>query len=211
MRPKRRKVRRCLTSLAPFTVFRIRLPRHCASTRERWFEVHQSSFRSASEAHLPSPFRRSRTFALAGARSVGRCLTPRSPGGEPLVQDLAAASARLTPLRACRGRTSPVSVPCGTQLSWRPSRDFPVLAAVFRTALRSRPTAPLIAARVPLREATACFYPAIRPGPLLHRSPGFAPGPALSTGAMGLASAPSVGCLPPGLRWLNETISPNLP
>ncbi len=128
-RSERRKARCLLRATTPFTVFRIRLPRHCASTRERWFEVHQSVFGSASEAHLPSPFRRSRTFALAGARSVVRCLILRSPGGEPLVQDLAAASARLTPLRACRGRTSPVSVPCGTQLSWRPSRDFPVYSA----------------------------------------------------------------------------------
>jgi hypothetical protein len=96
-------------------------------------------------------------------------------------------------LAGLSGRTSPVSMLCGTQLSWRPSRDFPVLAAVFRTALRSRPTAPLFAARVPLREATACFYPVFLPDPLLHRSPGFAPGPATCRGRW---------AWPPLRRWV---------
>lgn len=113
----------------------------------------------------------------------------------------------------CRisGRTSPVSRPLRAhERSWRASRHLPVLAAVFRIALRSRPTAPLVTARVPLREAIAVFGPVFRPCPSLGRSPGSAPGPALLQGRWARLRSSLRVFSHTGFRWLTVTISPNL-
>lgn len=117
-------------------VFRIRLPRHCACTRELIRET-RGFFPVASEAYLPSPFRL-RTFALAGARfrfavpsygcSRGAAHIPRT-WPPPLLVSPALRRSRVAPLRSLRVSTKP---------SWRPLRDILVLAAVFRIAPRSR-------------------------------------------------------------------------
>ena len=109
------------------------------------------------------------------------------------------------------GRTSPVSRPLRAhERSWRASRHLPVLAAVFRIALRSRPTAPLVTARVPLREAIAVFGPVFRPCPSLGRSPGSAPGPALLQGRWARLRSSLRVFSRTGFRWLSVTISLNL-
>lgn len=159
------------------------------------------------------------TVALAGARSSGHavCLACNPvaslrPGGRsaaPCIMPGEAAHFRLayfapSAFPPCgfkrfrvSGRTSPVSRPLRAhERSWRASRHLSVLAAVFRIALRSRPTAPLVAARVPLREAIAVFGPVFRPCPSLGRSPGSALGPALATGAMGSPPLLFAGFLP---------------
>lgn len=202
----RRKARRRLTGIHAFPLCSESDYRDTVLALVSSFERHGVSFGFASEAHLPSPSR-IRTFALAGARSRLRCLD-RWPGGAALRGLGRRPILAFSPLRMVLGRTSPVSVPCGTQLSWRPLRDFPVLATAFRIALRLRPTAPLIAARVPLREATACFCPVLPAWPFARPVSRLRSWPCCPHGGDGLATVPFAGCLPPGFRWLDVTISP---
>ena len=168
---------------------------------------------------FPSPSAFPLTVALAGARSSGLavCLAcdpvaSLRPGGRsaaPCIMPGEAAHFRLAYFAlvafrlaascAVAFRVAPLPSLCPLRVherSWRASRHLPVLAAVFRIALRSRPTAPLVAARVPLREAIAVFDPVFRPCPSLGRSPGSAPGPALTTGAMGSPPLLFAGFLP---------------
>jgi hypothetical protein len=222
-----------LRGAAPFRVFRIRLPRHCASTREPVFDRHlRVDFRAGL---WDAPFHHPRfplTVALAGARSSGLrfawpairslhsgrgavLLRRASCRAGPLTFGSPSLLRRLLPCGVLRfrvsGRTSPVSRPLRAhERSWRASRHLPVLAAVFRIALRSRPTAPLVTARVPLREAIAVFGPVFRPCPSLGRSPGSAPGPALLQGRWARLRSSLRVFSRTGFRWLTVTISPNL-
>ena len=140
-------------------------------------------------------------ISVASLRPGGRSDAPRTCAGRrPLTFGLPTLlflnALRRFGLRVS-GRTSPVPCPLRVhERSWRPSRDLPVLAAVFRNALRSRPTALHVAARVPLPEATAVFGPVFRPGPLLGRSPGSAPGPALCQGRWAPPTLLCTGFLP---------------
>lgn len=175
-------------------VFRIRLPRHCASTRE--LNSRDTGFLSSvllrrTFHHPPHPDVR------PGRRSLPAALPDTSlPGGSPHLR--AWPPTFRSPSPPCGGSGSHLSShthPKMRALSWRPFRDIPVLATAVRIALRLRPTAPLVTARVPLREATAVFGPA---SCLAFCVPGL-PAPLLArplSGAMGLASVSSDGCPP---------------
>jgi hypothetical protein len=78
--PKRRKARRLLRGIHAFPLCSESDYRDTVLALVSSFQRHGVSFGSASEAHLPSPFR-IRTFAFAGARSLLRCLVCLARGG----------------------------------------------------------------------------------------------------------------------------------
>jgi hypothetical protein len=195
--------------------FQMRRSVHCHSARlSRRARTPAVALRWQAPAHRVSRF----AWPAIRSRHSGRgavLLRRASCRAGPLTFGLPSLRLRSPPCGFLRfrvsGRTSPVSRPLRAhERSWRASRHLPVLAAVFRIALRSRPTAPLVTARVPLREAIAVFGPVFRPCPSLGRSPGSAPGPALLQGRWARLRSSLRVFSRTGFRWLTVTISPNL-
>jgi len=101
------------------------------------------------------------------------------------------------------GRTSPVTWPFrGMSVPGVPLGTLWMLAAAFRIALRSRPTALHVAARVPLPEATAAFWSRLPAWPFARPVSRLRSWPGPLSGAMGSAAAPTGRVLlPRGCRW----------
>jgi len=143
---------------------------------------------------LPGPL--SDDALRRGGRSAAPRLRPSEAADVRLLY-FACAALRLSasPLRHFESHLRRLSPLRGHECKRRASRHLPLLAAMFRSALRSWLTAPPFAARVPLREAITVFNPvfglALRstglPVPLMTRP---------SDGGDGLAPAPSCGLSP---------------
>lgn len=188
-------------------VFRIRLPRHCASTRE--LNSRDTGFLSSvllrrTFHHPPHPDVR------PGRRSFPAALPDTCFRGEARSSGLGRPLSACRPLLAeARVRTSPVTpiqrcarfpgVPSGTFRSWPP-----------QFGLRSGCGLQLLSSRLEFRF--------VRPPPFLVPLPAWPfaspvsrlrswPGPC--RGRWAWPPCPLTGVLPSGFRWLNETISPN--
>lgn len=183
---------------APFRVFRIRLPRHCASTREQWFEHrlrglsgsllrrtfhHPSAYgRSPLQAHAPL------CGALSARRAGGPCACSRT---WPLFPPISGASSLVA-----IGR----SVPLQAQFFFMPPDGaFGLLATVFRTRAPVTASGSQPAGLAPAVRATACFYP-VRPAlPFARPVSRLCSWPGCPHGGDGLACAPLCGLSPAGI------------